>query len=170
VHFLPMLHSGTATIAICAVALVASLWLGRRPFAWLPALNALLVIAAIPVAIHDIRTHAWQTPAVAVVVEAQPAPAGLSYQGADVQNVYAYDRAGRLLHDVRLYDQLGRPLDVGATRPQADPLRRVVRTRGGRAVFNAFPLRYFEPGSTRVAHPDAAPKKRVAPLRTPALR
>jgi hypothetical protein len=82
-----------------------------------------------------------------------------------VQNVYAYDRRGRLLHDVRLFDQNGNPLDVGARAAAADPLRRLVRTRGGRRVLNAFPIRYFEPGTRRVAHPNAAPRRRIAPLR-----
>jgi hypothetical protein len=75
--------------------------------------------------------------------------------GAPVQNVYPYDRRGRLLHDVRLYDQDGRPLNIG--RGQGDPNRRLVVTRRGTTVLNAFPIRYFEPGTRRVAHPDAVP-------------
>ena len=39
------------------------------------------------------------------------------------------------------------------------------KSRGGRPALNAFPLRYCEPGTRRVAHPNVAPRRRVAPLR-----
>jgi hypothetical protein len=166
VHFVPMLHSRTWTIAICLAALVASIWLGVRRVRWEPALNVVLAVAAVPVLVHDIRHRSWQTPAppAQIVVAATPVD-GLAYGGTRVLNVYAYDRAGRLLHDVRLYDQAGHPLNVGATKPAADPLRRQVRTRGGTVVLNAFPIRYFQPGTSTIAHPNAAPRARVAPLR-----
>jgi hypothetical protein len=35
--------------------------------------------------------------------------------------------------------------------------RRPVETRTGRVVFNAFPIRYFEPGTRKVTHPNAVP-------------
>jgi hypothetical protein len=89
----------------------------------------------------------------------------LAYGDRQVRNVYAYDRSGRLLHDVRLYDESGHPLNVGAAKPANDPLRRQVRTRGGRLVLNAFPIRYFQPGTSTIAHPNASPRPRVAPLR-----
>ena len=166
VHFLPMLHSGRFTVAACAIALVGSLALGIRRPAWQPGLDVLLVAAALPVVVHDIRTHAWETPPAPVSAVVEPAPvAGLSYDGNAVRNVYAYDRAGRLLHDVRLYDQAGRPLNIGAKDPAVDPLRRVVQVRGGAVALNAFPIRYVDAGTHRVAHPNAAPRRRVAPLR-----
>lgn len=165
VHFLPMLHSGRFTIAACAIALVASLWLGARRPAWQAGVNVLLAVAALPVLVHDIDTRAWETPPPPATVTAAPVASGLDYNGNAVANVYAYDRTGRLLHDVRLYDQAGRPLNVGARDPGADPLRRIVRSRGGAIALNAFPIRYVEPGTRRVAHPDAAPRARVAPLR-----
>jgi hypothetical protein len=91
-----------------------------------------------------------------VFVQSEPPPPdGLARSGVPLRNVYAYDRKGRLLHDVRLYDQDGKPLDVG--RGSLDPDRRLVETRGGYTVFNAFPIRYFEPGTHRVAHPNAVP-------------
>ena len=67
----------------------------------------------------------------------------------------AYDRAGRLLYDVRLYDSYGKPLDWGAY--SANPDRRQVTDAEGQPVFNAFPIRYVEPGTNRVADPEAAP-------------
>ena len=76
--------------------------------------------------------------------------------------MYAYDRAGRLLQDVRLYDSHGRPLDWGVD--FANPDRRPVTDAEGAPVLNAFPIRYFEPGTNDVANPEAAP-----PLTPPRL-
>src|SRR4051794_24762538 len=58
-----------------------------------------------------------------------PPPAGLANSGVALRNVYPYDSRGRLLHDVRLYDQDGRPLNLGAG--GLDPDRRPVATREG---------------------------------------
>ena len=92
----------------------------------------------------------------AVYVAADPQPtAGLAKDGIPLRNIYAYDAKGRLLHDVRLYDQDGKPLEIG--RGAQDPERRPVETRGGITLFNAFPIRYYQPGTHRVAHPNAAP-------------
>jgi hypothetical protein len=95
-----------------------------------------------------------------------PAPerAGLTYQGVAVENVYPYDRKGRLLHDVRLYDQFGRPIE--ALPPGGDLDRRQVRQRNGARTFNAYPIRYYEPGTRRVARPNAGPEIDPLPLRT----
>jgi hypothetical protein len=87
-----------------------------------------------------------------------PAPAGLANNGVSLRNVYAYDRKGRLLHDVRLYDQDGKPLELGRGAPP-DPNRRSVFAKDGKELFNAFPIRYFEPGTNRVAHPNAVPAR-----------
>jgi hypothetical protein len=84
-----------------------------------------------------------------------------------VVNVYACDRKGRLLQDVRLFAQGGRALDIGADR--IDPNRRTVATRAGKLAFNAFPIRYFEPGTRRVAHPDAGAPASPGPLATEPL-
>jgi hypothetical protein len=84
-----------------------------------------------------------------------------------VENIYPYDRQGRLLHDVRLYDQRGRPIVVQGL---GDPNRRPVFERGGRRTLNAFPIRHFEPGTRRVARPNAGPDIDPRPLRTPPLR
>jgi hypothetical protein len=105
------------------------------------------------------RIHARSTRYV-FVQSTLPPPAGLANAGVPLRNVYPYDSRGRLLHDVRLYDQDGRPLKVGAG--ANDPNRRPVVTRGGSVVFNAFPIRYYEPGTREVAHPNAVPA-RLAP-------
>ena len=54
---------------------------------------------------------------------------------------------------MRLYDSFGKPLDVGGE--GSDPNRRPVRDASGGEIFNAFPIRYFEPGTQRVANPNA---------------
>jgi hypothetical protein len=99
---------------------------------------------------------------------AEPLPAaGLAYDGRDVQNVYAYDRSGRLLQDVRLYDDAGQPIEWG--RDLDDRGRRLVTDARGATAFNAFPVRYFEPGTNRVADPSAGAPAPPPPLVTPAL-
>jgi hypothetical protein len=69
---------------------------------------------------------------------------------------------------VRLYDGRGRPLEV--TIGAGDPGRRPVFERSGGWAFNAFPIRYFEPGTRRVARPNAGPEISPAPLTTRPLR
>jgi hypothetical protein len=92
-------------------------------------------------------------------VFAAPAPpiAGLAYNGEPVTNVYPYARNGRLLHDVLLYDEAGSPLEMPGN-PNVDPDRRFVRARNGETLLNAFPIRYFQPGTHEVADADAGPR------------
>lgn len=152
-------------IVLAAVAL--SIWIGRRAGRRMLPLDAALAIAIIPVLVQ------LSDPPRPIASYAQPIgyfapPQTLVYDGAAVANVYPYDRRGRLLHDVRLYDGSGRSLDVGTVAYGTDPLRRAVRTADGR-VLNAFPIRYFEPGTRRVAKPNAGPPVDAPPIVTPAL-
>ncbi len=80
---------------------------------------------------------------------------GLANYGRQVQNVYVFDEDGKLLQDVRLYDDAGQPLSV--LPGDQDPQRRVLKTRSGTEIFNTFPILYFEPGTQRVARPDSTP-------------
>lgn len=166
----PRVESGELGVAVVCTAIAASvglgLWSRRRGSGWLLLAVGNLAVAgaAIPVVLHLAERPTISAAGPAVVVEAPP---GLAYNGVPIDNVYPYSRDGRLLHDVLLFDGAGRPLDV---RPGAvDPLRRVVRTRNG-PIFNAFPIRYFARGTKRVAHPNAAPRARVARVVTPPLR
>ncbi len=97
-----------------------------------------------------------------------PAGTGLSYDGLPVTNVFAYDRRGRLVQDVRLYDARGTPLALNPDDP--DRQRRVPRTASGDRAFNAFPVRYFEQGTRRVTRPRAGAPEPPPPLVTPEVR
>jgi hypothetical protein len=171
---LPRVVNAELGAAALALALIASIAAGiaarRRPERGRRAriaANIVLAIIAVPVAVEVIEAQRVTT--VAQVYESEPAtiPPGLSYDGAPVENVYAYDRNGRLLHDVRLYDSSGKPLDFGRRFANRD--RRRVFDRSGEQVFNAFPVRYFEPGTRRVANPDAGPRVVAPKLKTPPL-
>jgi hypothetical protein len=141
-----------------AVAVSAAIGLaGRRrplPFRGLrtatDVLLALVLLAVVPIGVNRVRERLDRT---TVVAQPQVVP-GLAFDGTPVQNIYPYDAKGHLLHDVRLYDQTGRPLNVGGA---ADPLRRRVATKNGTPVFNAFPIRFVEPNTHTVARPDLAP-------------
>jgi hypothetical protein len=89
-----------------------------------------------------------------------PPHEGVYAAGHQVWNIYAYDSNGVMLHDVRLFDQTGRPLSLGLA---TDRTRQVVVDAQGRLVENAFPYRYLEPDGT-VAHPDAGPTVLAPPL------
>jgi uncharacterized membrane protein len=159
-------------VTIAAVVLIAlSVAIGiRRPRrgAAIALANLALVIAAIPVAAH-VADSARVAGNEAVFIR-QPTlsdmPAGLFYDQTPVENIYGFDRRGRLLQDVRLYDQFGRPISIGGS----GPLRRPVKTRRGYEIFNAFPIRYFEPGTRRVENPAAGAPEGVRPLATKPLR
>jgi hypothetical protein len=161
---LPSRGAGLVWIAAAVVLSVAFGLLARRvPRARLAAVavNVVLAAAAIPVIVHLAHVPAAARP---VTVEI-PIPAGLVYEGQPVDNVYPYSRGGRLLHDVLLYDGAGRPLELQTH----DPLRRVLRARNGSLIFNAFPIRYFDPGTRRVARPNAGPPVKVPRIVTPPL-
>jgi HAAS domain-containing protein len=166
----PRLGSGEGGLALIVLAAVASVVLGLRGRnrtvrigrAGLVA-NLACVLLAVPAAGH-LTDSAVSSPQVVTVL--QPiVPPGLTDNGAPVQNIYPYSREGKLLHDVLLYDGAGNPIEIGGAVP--DPNRRVLRTSGNRSVLNSFPIRYYEPGTVRVAHPDAGPPVRppnVLPL------
>ena len=166
----PLLGNGVGSVVAILVAAAASIWVGffvrrsTRPIRRLAVVaNALIALAALPVIAHLLNPQPFPVAA----VEQAPVVAGLSYDGVPVDNIYPYTRAGRLLHDVLLYDGAGRPLDV---RPGADdPDRRLLEARDGTPIFNSFPVRYFEPGTTRVERPDAAPPIRIPEIETPTL-
>jgi hypothetical protein len=157
---------GAAAISIAVLASIGlGLW-GRRSRASrlpLALVNVALLGATIPVAIH--LSHSNAQPVATPVFVQTEIPPGLLYNGAPVSNIFPYSRGGRLLHDVFLYTGAGTPLDVSTT--AYDPYRRIPQTKTGTPVFNAFPLRYYEPGTRAVLHPNAGPKVKVPRLATP---
>jgi hypothetical protein len=159
-------------VALATVlAVVASIAIGlRRPRrnAATVLVNLALALATVPVLIAGAEGLGDDGIAAAQDPFAPAVPDGLTYYGNAVQNIYAFDRRGRLLQDVRLYDQFGVPLEIGAR--VRDPNRRQVRTRGGDPVFNAFPIRYFEPGTRKVAHPAAGAPEDPDPVVTKPLQ
>lgn len=169
----PRLGSSEAGVAGTLVATFASIALGlwgRRanpPARYLFVVgNVVLLLAALPVLGHLTDTSARD--GTRVVTVSSPAIDDLANHGARVENIYPYSRGGRLLHDVLLYDEAGRPLEIGAG--TLDPDRRVLQATGRTAIFNSFPIRYYEPGTRRVARPEAAPPIRTPQILTPPLR
>lgn len=165
--------AGLGALAIAGGVLISvaiGLWVRvSRPLAI--AGNAILALALIPVIAHLASPE--RNPVAAAnsdqelvqrmeALRYQQLNSGLTYNGGAVKNVYPYDRRGRLLHDVRLFGDGGRPLDFGAA--GADPARRPVFTVDGE-VLNAFPIRYREPGTDKVANPNAGPNVDAPPLK-----
>jgi hypothetical protein len=173
----PSWGSGANAVAALAAATVVSCWLGVRHPRHLSARLAgaalsLVAVAAIsPVVQHLQQPSRAQLRYQALAFSAQyrldtsATAHGLAFDGVPVTNIYPYSRQGRLLHDVLLYDGAGRPLNLGAD--YGDPNRRVLVTRGGgRRIFNSFPIRYFDPGTTHVSHPNAGPTVRPPTIKT----
>ena len=154
----PVLTSALGTplgVLLLLAALAGSIALGRRERTavrrWPLVLNLACVLAAAWVAFTMAGNAGAATGAVVYVdASSAPLPDGLVYSGRPIGNVYPYDRRGRLLQDVRLYDDLGQPLEV---RPGEGKPRRVVTQRDGKKAFNTFPIRYFEKGTRRVGRP-----------------
>jgi uncharacterized membrane protein len=164
---IPRLGTAHWGVAAILVAVVGSVALGLRARGAdgglrraVIAANVLCLALAFPAA-GRLGDSALQSPTYVAISEpfAQP---GLAYNGAPVQNIYPYTLGGKLLHDVLLYDGAGNPIDIGGAVP--DPKRRVLTTSANTSVFNSFPIRYYEPGTVHVAHPNAGP-----PVRTPSI-
>jgi uncharacterized membrane protein len=155
--------AGLAVLLLAAALSVALGMLGRRRASLrkgVLTLNAVLVLALVPVAVH-LALHPRGTAATLYAPPvAAPTPA-LTLDGMLVTNIYPFARDGRLLHDVLLYASIGPVGNVGlpmSVRPDdPDRNRRLLRTIGGRTLFNSFPIRYFDPGTRTVGYPDAAP-------------
>jgi hypothetical protein len=137
---------------------------GRNAYA---ALNVALVIVSFPVGQH-VADRLTESASVAPE-EIFPPASGLANNGAPVENIYAFSRDGRPLYDVLLYDHLGKPLQIGGP-GSPDPDRRLVVTKRGTPLYNAFPIRYYEPGTRKVAHAEAAPRKSAPKVATPPLK
>ena len=160
----PRIGSGAVALLLIGLVALLSIWLGLTRRSFWPA-ELVLLLAAVPVLVH--LSHKPVPPTTVVYLETAAYQQGLSYDGVPLNNVYPYSRDGHLLHDVLLYTGSVTPIDVSSAAP--DPQRRVVRTKSGKPVDNAFPIRYFDPGTSRVSHPDASPPVRIPRIATSPL-
>jgi hypothetical protein len=160
-----------ATIVSFLAAAAISVWLGlrgrrthsRRRLSL--ALNAALALAVLPVAVLSLDR--LDGPGyVETFLYAEPV-AGLAYDGLPVHNLYPYTRDGELLFDVLLFGENGAPISV-LSGPD-DTSRRVLFDQNGTALFNSFPIRYFDPGTRIVSRPALGPPVIVPDIATPAL-
>jgi hypothetical protein len=162
-------HLGSAWLGLLAIAAAAalSIWIGlltpraTRPVALA---NVVLLGLAVPVLSHFQHRRLPERVLYVTVYTRTP---GLTYNGAAVSNIYPFNRRGRLLHDVLLYSGAGTPLDSPGL--AVDPQRRVLHSKSGKEILNAYPVRYFDPGTGEVAHPGAAPKVKIPQIATPPL-
>jgi hypothetical protein len=165
--FVPHLSTAWLGLIVIAAAVALSIWIGLRTPRATPLVvlgNVVLLGLAIPVLSHFRHR---QLPVQVVTLPIYQPSQGLTLNGVPVTNIYPFNRQGRLLHDVLLYDGTGAPLDApGAA---IDPQRRVLRTKSGKQIFNAYPIRYFDPGTGQVAHPGAAPQVHIPQIATPPL-
>ncbi|MDP9799308.1 hypothetical protein J2S43_007820 [Catenuloplanes nepalensis] len=96
---------------------LGSIWLGRRESAGLrenP--RRVMRFATVVLAIWSVAL-VWQVDSRSTVDQMVDSfGTGYVPAGADVEDVYVYDRNGRLLTDVRLFDQNGQPIDLGWNR------------------------------------------------------
>jgi hypothetical protein len=170
---IPRFGDGPSTAVVLLVLLTVSVWLGMRAREAEPraavarasrAASVLLVITAVPVLIHLSNSwtpvpqygYAYSEP----IATLTPAPAGLTNNGLQVQNLYAFSRDGGPLFDVLLYDQDGRPVSIGSA-ASLDPNRRVLVSSRGAQLFNSFPIRYYDPGTRVISHPRLTPRARA---------
>lgn len=157
-----------ALVLAVGLSVAHGLWERRRGGVATPsmAVNVFLALAALPIGGDLLERLSNRGYSSTVYVESTVP--GLAVDGAPVENIYPYSRDGRLMLDVLLYDQNGSPLNVRAA--DGDPTRRVLRGANGTELYNAFPIRYFEPGTQNVAKPGAAPPIPWSPIVTPPLK
>ena len=180
--WVPHLHGSGSLGLLSVVALVIAsigLGLGRtrdlRARAAIVLANVALLAIAVPLAarIND----GYHRPVASAINEAfwrgyangtanlAPTTIGVASNGVPLHNIYPYSRSGTLLLDVLLYDENGRPLDLG----QGDESnRRYLTSRDGHQLLNSYPLRYVEADGV-VSHPLAGPRVRIPEILTPSL-
>lgn len=110
-----------AGAVVAALALLGSVWLGRRSESGsvlgrarlgVHVLNIAAGLAGI-YALAAVTENGWSTPTEYVgYTDTYPEPGLYDENGEPVSNIFAYGPDGTMLENVRLYDQLGRPLDL----------------------------------------------------------
>ncbi len=135
---------------VLALLVVASVQMGRRMLAgrgrwWrraVVAVNVLAVICLPPALSHAEGQTVFYSGGV------MPPSNGLWLNGTEVRNVFPYDAQGRPLQGVQLFDENGRPLDVGdsARTPLMDDAGAEVAqvpavSTDSQPLWNVYPLR-----------------------------
>jgi len=134
-------------------AIVVSVQLGRGWLRQRAVLRPLLVVAnvaAVIVALMALGSGAGSD----YYTSTYSPPAGVSLDGAQVGNIYAYDSGGNRITGVRLFAQDGRPLGGGdnAYDPNGNPIG-VVRDGSGAPVTNVYPRALFGRDPWQVVNP-----------------
>jgi len=166
IPFVPRVGTPLLGLLVLLAAVVASVQLGRRRLspragAAVVALNVGAALLLLPVLVSLGESTNARYVYVTSGRREVPPQEGVYSAGRQVWNIYAYDAAGRMLHDVRLYDQKGNPLSLGLA---FDKTRQQTLDAAGQRVDNAFPYRYLDPTTGQVANPEAAPLFAVPPL------
>jgi hypothetical protein len=165
----PRADNGTTGLCLTVVATVISVQLARRRLGTGRAarnasllVNAAALVALLPTlfSLANARENAALGAISYQTIEQAPTK-GVYAHGERLHNIYSYDGAGKLVSDVRLYDEHGRPLDLDMLN---DANRRVLFDSTGVALQNTYPIRYFQPGTRTVTNPSAAPAIVVPPL------
>lgn len=166
-------------VALTSVLVVASIALGARarsravadPTPRANLLRGLAILIAAPVLIVVAMGITSGSSDVYYVEEpstsAEREGALSSPANGDITNIYAFDADGNRLLNVRLFDQIGLPVDVGAS-SEVDPLRRRVVDASGTELRNAFPIRYVDESTGTVLDPDAGWPTSPGPIAAPA--
>jgi hypothetical protein len=162
---------GYGALIALAAFVALSFWLGRRAAAGRGveldrAVSVIALIAIVP-ALWHLDNPPRKVVCVGCTYQSIVSSPGLALNGVEVRNIFPFDRDGKPLNDVLLFLPDGEPLDAGAL--SVDPNRRYLVNRRGDRLYNSFPVRYFDPGTTHVAHPTAGPRVRVPRVLTPPL-
>ncbi len=127
--------------------------------------NALAVVLLLPTLAYYTSASYGYTDA---AVMEQPVPAGLALNGEQVSNVYAYDAAGHRVDDVRLFDQLGQPLQVSSdivAVPTGPDGQELVGWPPDARALSVFPMRLVPGADPWAAQAgDWAPPTVIVPL------
>ena len=99
---------------------------------------------------------------------------GLAYNGQRLQNIYAYDAAGKPLHNVQLFDVDGKPLETDRTGEQSQIAPSPVKLETGVSAYNVYPLKvtemYWDENGEYVPEPSPDPDKTKAFANGPFLK
>ena len=159
-------------LVMALAAIVISVQLGRgwlRQRAALRPLLAVANVAAVIVALMAMGSGAGSD----YYTSTYSPPAGVSLDGAQVGNIYAYDADGQRITGVRLFAQDGRPFGGGdnAIGPNGNEIA-VVRDGSGAPVTNVYPKLLFgqdpwqviDPADTQTNQTAWTPPMSIVPL------